>query len=120
MIDILGGFGLGLVFGSFATLLGHRLPRRLPIAVERSRCPACRGALSPVELIPVLSWAIQGGRCRQCRTPIPARYPLIEMLTGLGFAASVALAGWSPAFLGLAALVTAGAALLAARLEGNG
>ena len=80
----------GLVFGSFATALSYRLPRGESIAHGRSRCPACGHTLTAPDLVPVLSWMVQGGACRHCRTKISGRYPVIEAATmGLFVAAGV-------------------------------
>ncbi|CAN5695361.1 A24 family peptidase [soil metagenome] len=82
---------LGLIFGSFASMLAYRLPRKLPMGGrERSRCPACDAQLTARENIPVASYLAQRGRCRHCGARIPSRYPLIEGATGLLFA----LAAW--------------------------
>lgn len=76
----------GLSIGSFVTALSWRLPRGLPYAVDargepiRSLCPPCGRRLTPGELIPVLSWALQRGRCACGKTQISPRYPLIELL----------------------------------------
>lgn len=70
---------LGLVFGSFATMLTYRLPRGEPMVADRSRCPACQAALSAGDLVPVLSWLLTGGRCRHCAAPVSWRYPAIEL-----------------------------------------
>jgi prepilin signal peptidase PulO-like enzyme (type II secretory pathway) len=81
---------LGLVFGSFATALCHRLPRGLPIVNDRSRCPHCRTTLGAVDLLPVFSWLLSRGRCRHCGEPISWRYPVIEAV----MAALFLLAWW--------------------------
>lgn len=82
---------LGLILGSFASMLAYRLPRRLPIGGrERSRCPTCDAQLTARENIPLLSYLAQRGTCRHCAARIPYRYPLIEAATGLLFA----LAAW--------------------------
>ena len=72
---------LGLCLGSFATALSWRLPRGIPIAVERSKCPSCRRVLGIVDLVPVFSWVLLRGRCRTCGSAIGWRYPLIELAT---------------------------------------
>lgn len=79
---------LGLVTGSFLNVVIHRLPRGLSTVLPRSRCPACGTAIRPLDNIPVLSWMLLRGRCRNCRVRISARYPLIEAFTGLLFVAS--------------------------------
>lgn len=78
-------FLLGLIIGSFLNVVIYRLPRRLSLANPPSTCPQCRTRLRPVELIPVLSYLILQGRCSHCRSPIPWRYPLVELLTGMAF-----------------------------------
>lgn len=65
--------------GSFLTTLAYRLPAGAPIALARSACPSCAGKLSPMSLVPVISWIIQRGRCRHCQARISPSYPLIEL-----------------------------------------
>lgn len=79
---------VGLVIGSFLNVVIYRVPRGESLISPGSHCPACGCFLKPWELIPVVSFAIQRGRCRQCQTKIAWRYPLIEMLTGLLFFAA--------------------------------
>jgi leader peptidase (prepilin peptidase)/N-methyltransferase len=81
--------GLGLVFGSFATVVAHRVPRRESIVFGRSRCLACGHMLRALENLPVLSFVAQRGRCRHCSARISPRYPLIELVSGLLFALAV-------------------------------
>lgn len=79
-------FVYGAVIGSFVTLLVYRLPRRLPWAWTRSKCTACNHVLGASELLPIASWCLQKGRCKNCGVKISVRYPLIEVgfgLTGL-------------------------------------
>jgi len=78
---------LGLLFGSFANVCIHRIPERKSIVWPGSACPACGAAIAWYDNIPVFSYIALGGRCRACRAPIPRRYPLIEALAGLLFAA---------------------------------
>ena len=59
------------------------------LMVPRSRCPHCGHQITALENVPVLSWLCLRGKCRQCRTPIPVRYPAVELLTGVLAAASV-------------------------------
>ncbi len=80
-------FCFGLCLGSFMTALVYRLPRGLNWTTDRSRCPSCGHALGVPDLVPVFSWLALRGRCRHCRTPIPARYPLIELGVGAVLAA---------------------------------
>lgn len=75
---------LGLVWGSFANVLIWRVPRGENIS-GRSHCPECGHLLSPLDLIPVASYVLLGGRCRYCRVAISPRYPLVEVLFALAF-----------------------------------
>lgn len=78
---------LGALVGSFANVVVFRMPRGESVVLPRSRCPACGHALGPHELVPVLSWAVQRGRCRSCAAPVSLRYPLVEALFAALFAA---------------------------------
>lgn len=73
-------FVLGAIFGSGVTALSWRLPRGTSWAHGRSRCPACSHVLGPLDLVPVLSWALARGRCRYCGVRVSPRYPLIELM----------------------------------------
>jgi leader peptidase (prepilin peptidase)/N-methyltransferase len=86
LLGVLFAAVLGSLFGSFANVVVHRLPKGVSIAFPGSHCPACNHRLSALELVPVLSWAVQGGRCRSCRSPISLRYPSIELTMAIGFA----------------------------------
>lgn len=72
---------MGLVFGSFATLVSYRLVAGGSIIAGRSRCPHCKTPLGVRDLVPLLSWLASKGRCRHCKTRIHWRYPLIECAT---------------------------------------
>lgn len=76
---------LGLIFGSFLTALSYRLPRGVSIAKGRSICPNCKKKIAWYDNIPVISYIILGGRCRNCKKRISLRYPLIEALSAAGF-----------------------------------
>jgi len=76
----------GLIVGSFANVVIHRLPLGESVVFPSSRCPKCRAAIRPWQNLPVISWILLRGRCASCREPISARYPAIELLHGLGFA----------------------------------
>jgi leader peptidase (prepilin peptidase)/N-methyltransferase len=73
---------LGLVLGSFANVCIHRLPLGQSVVWARSACPSCGHLVRARDNVPLLSWLLLGGRCRDCRQPIPGRYPLVEALTG--------------------------------------
>jgi leader peptidase (prepilin peptidase)/N-methyltransferase len=79
----------GALLGSFLNVVIYRLPREsLTVGRPlRSFCPQCGRSLSWYENIPIVSYLIQGGRCRGCRTGIPLRYPVVESLTVLLFVA---------------------------------
>lgn len=79
-------FLFGLIFGSFYNVVIYRLPKKLSLVRPGSSCPTCQHELTPLELIPVLSFIWQKGRCENCGQAIAWRYPLIELTTGLGFA----------------------------------
>ena len=75
-------FVFGCVTGSFLTVVAHRVPRREGFVAGRSRCPECGAQIRALDNVPVLSWLLLHGRCRDCDAPISARYPLAE--AGLG------------------------------------
>lgn len=93
----------GLIVGSFVNLAAMRLPRDEPIAWARSRADCCGVVLSPGELVPVISWLVQRGRCARCGERIAARHPLVE-LAGAGIGVWAGLAAGSPLLAGLSAL----------------
>jgi leader peptidase (prepilin peptidase)/N-methyltransferase len=74
---------LGLCVGSFLNVVIYRLPRHESLASPPSRCPGCGVAVAPRDNIPVLSWLLLRGRCRNCKTAISWRYPLVEALTAV-------------------------------------
>ena len=79
----------GLVAGSFFNVVIARLPRHESLLRPRSRCPHCGHSVRPYDNVPVVSWLILRGRCRDCGEPISGRYPLVELLTAALFAAVV-------------------------------
>ncbi|SIN90868.1 type 4 prepilin peptidase 1 Aspartic peptidase. MEROPS family A24A [Sulfurivirga caldicuralii] len=92
---LFAAFVIGLIFGSFFSMLSWRWPRKLIAEYEgnevppildlktRSQCLACHTELPPTRLIPLFSWLASRGRCHACGTPISLRYPLIELATAL-------------------------------------
>ena len=76
---------LGLTFGSFISALTWRYPRKISIRKGRSICPKCRSQIAWFDNIPLLSFLLLGGKCRNCKKPISWRYPVIELATGVGF-----------------------------------
>jgi leader peptidase (prepilin peptidase)/N-methyltransferase len=96
-------FLFGLILGSFLNVVIHRLPRKENLATGGSRCPHCGAPVKARDNIPVVSWLLLRGRCRNCGEPISRRYPLVELLTAVLFAAVVLVKGAdSDAWLGLA------------------
>jgi len=111
-------FVLGLLVGSFLNVVVHRMPiildrqwrrqcdelagRETPpaprynIVVPRSACPACRTPIRAIHNVPVLSWLALRGRCASCKARISARYPLVELLSGLLAAAVAWKFGFTP------------------------
>jgi leader peptidase (prepilin peptidase)/N-methyltransferase len=94
---------LGLSAGSLLNVVIHRLPRRVQgrslARPRRSFCPACGAALRWSDSIPVLSWLLLRAKCRYCRRPIPARYPLVELASGALALSLFNLYGPGPEFL---------------------
>lgn len=78
-------FLLGLIVGSFVNVCIHRLPLGESVVMPASHCPVCRGEIKHWHNIPLLGFFLLLGKCRTCRTPISWRYPLVELLHGLGF-----------------------------------
>jgi leader peptidase (prepilin peptidase)/N-methyltransferase len=81
---------LGAIIGSFLNVVIHRLPRGESIVFPNSRCPGCGEAIKAYDNIPIISYLILRGRCRNCGTHISARYPAVEAFT----AALYALVYW--------------------------
>ncbi len=74
---------LGTAIGSFLNVVVHRLPRGESLSHPGSHCPSCGHAVRTRDNIPVVSWLLLRGRCRDCGNPISARYPLLEAATGV-------------------------------------
>lgn len=89
----------GLILGSFYNVVGLRVPQKQSIVSPRSSCPKCGHQLSAFELIPVLSYLIQGGKCRSCKAPVSPLYPIVELMTGLLFLAAPFIVGWTSELL---------------------
>ncbi len=101
MVALACGF-LGLLFGSFANVVIHRVPAGESINTPRSACPRCATPIAPRDNIPVVSWLLLRGKCRHCGEPISPRYPLVELGMAAVFAAVGARVGldWAlPGFL---------------------
>src|SRR4051812_47085981 len=88
-------FSLGMVLGSFFNVVGIRVPLKKSIIAPRSSCPKCGHRLNAYELIPVISYLLQKGKCRGCKSRISPIYPIFELLTGLLFTTAPLVIGWS-------------------------
>jgi len=109
---------LGLLLGSFINLAADRLPRGESIVRPRSHCRACGRQLNTIDLLPVLGYALRGGRCATCRSRIGASSPIVEAIAGVCMAVPVIWLGpWPGAVAGLVLVACWGLAVtsLAAR-----
>jgi leader peptidase (prepilin peptidase) / N-methyltransferase len=77
----------GILIGSFLNVVVYRIPHGMSLSTPASACPKCGSSIKAYDNIPVLSWLLLGGKCRNCRTAISARYPLVELGTALLFVA---------------------------------
>jgi leader peptidase (prepilin peptidase)/N-methyltransferase len=126
LFTLIGGV-VGLLVGSFLNVVIHRLPRMMerdwrlhcaelrgeelpeeqPFSLvwPRSRCPACRHAITAMENVPVLSWLYLRGQCSACHASISPRYPLVETISGLSCAFAAFHFGYGWAALGAMLLI---------------
>ncbi len=98
-------FILGLVIGSFFNVVISRLPNDESIVSPGSHCPNCQHPVRIYDNIPILSYLILKGKCRDCEHPISLQYPLVEFITGIVLVALFMVDGWSIQFLSHAILV---------------
>jgi leader peptidase (prepilin peptidase)/N-methyltransferase len=112
LVVLVGAFGL--LIGSFLNVVVYRVPAKQSIVSPPSACPNCSTPIRRRDNIPVLSWLILRGKCRDCRASISRRYPLVELATGLFFAAVTAwfIFGWFPTATVVSTGQYIGAALL--------
>jgi leader peptidase (prepilin peptidase)/N-methyltransferase len=82
-IEIILIFVLGLIVGSFSNVCIYRIPRNESVIYPASHCPKCLTKIKPVDNIPLLSYILLKGRCRNCESKISIQYPVVEFLTGL-------------------------------------
>ena len=106
MMTVIALFVLGLLVGSFLNVVIWRVPRGESVVRPPSACPGCGQEIRPRDNVPVLSWLLLRGRCRNCGTPISARYPLVEAGTAVLFGlVALHLPPWAiPAYAYLAAI----------------
>ncbi len=88
----------GLVIGSFLNVVVYRVPNGMSVSHPASACPNCNSEIRAYDNVPVLSWFVLRGKCRDCRTPISGRYPIVEAATG-AFFLIVAVRFWPTAGL---------------------
>ena len=109
---LVGAVGvLGLLVGSFLTVVVERVPAGLSVVRPRSACSACGHPIRSRDNVPVVSWVLLAGRCRDCSTALPVRYPAVEAATGLLFAALAAVHGPVAVLPALLYVAAAGVAL---------
>jgi leader peptidase (prepilin peptidase)/N-methyltransferase len=108
---------LGLAVGSFLNVCVHRLPRGQSLNFPPSRCPHCEYRLRWFDNIPVVSYLMLGGRCRQCRARISIRYPIVELVTMALFVVHGLAFGWTPLLIPRLAFACAMVVLFAIDLE---
>ncbi len=89
-------FILGTILGSFYMVVAERIPRGESIVMPPSHCDKCNHRLTPIELIPIFSYIIQGGKCRNCKTKLSIFYPLYEFICGILFSLTYVSYGLTP------------------------
>jgi leader peptidase (prepilin peptidase)/N-methyltransferase len=100
----------GTLIGSFLNVVIYRVPAGRSIISPASACPNCGHPVRPRDNVPIMSWLVLRGRCRDCEAPISARYPIVEVGTALFFAAVAAV--FVPAVLAATAAPLTAASLL--------
>ncbi len=126
---VTGAGALGLAIGSFLNVVAGRVPRGESVVAPASACPACGHRIRPHDNVPVLSWFVLRGRCRDCGAAISPRYPIVEAVTGalfllvaLHFGPAVASApdtrgAWGSALVLVAFLALAGFGVALAAID---
>ncbi|MDX6246305.1 MAG: leader peptidase (prepilin peptidase) / N-methyltransferase [Frankiales bacterium] len=102
---------LGLIIGSFLNVVVWRLPRQENLSHPGSHCPRCQHPIRPYDNLPVLSWLLLRRRCRDCKAPISARYPAVELATGALFLLIAWRIGWHLSLAGYLFFTATGVAL---------
>lgn len=85
----------GAIVGSFLNVVIHRVPNEQSIVFPNSACPKCKNPIKPYDNLPIISWLMLGGKCRNCQEKISARYPAVELLTALIFTLTFAAIGFN-------------------------
>jgi leader peptidase (prepilin peptidase)/N-methyltransferase len=109
--------GFGLLIGSFLNVVIHRVPLGQSLLRPGSACPSCGQPVRVYDNIPVVSWLVLRGRCRDCDASISWRYPAVEAATGLLFVAAGLRFGWTPYLASALVVLAAGTALFLIDLE---
>ena len=87
-------FIIGTIFGSFYNVVGYRVPKGESLLYPSSHCTKCGHKLTPLELIPILSFLLLGGKCKECKNKISWFYPVFEFLSGILFMLSYIVFGF--------------------------
>jgi len=114
---VLAALLFGLVVGSFLNVVIYRVPRRESVVWPASHCPHCREPIKPRDNVPLVSYVLLRGRCRNCKEPISVRYPAVEATTGLLFGVAAYVFGVSLALLPALVLISALISLAVIDLE---
>ena len=109
----------GLAIGSFLNVVVYRVPRALSVVRPGSFCPTCGTPIGSWENVPVVSWLVLRGRCRHCGEPISARYPVVELLTGVLFGTVAWTLGAHWGVPGMCVLAATALALAVTELDGQ-
>lgn len=108
----------GLLVGSFLNVVIYRVPLGMSVVRPPSHCPSCDTELKNIDNVPLVSWIALRGRCRYCQAPISPRYPMVELITGLLFAAMAWALGSLDPLVSLLVLVATTTAAVAISLDG--
>ncbi|MFZ7126430.1 MAG: prepilin peptidase [Desulfobacterales bacterium] len=98
VVDEIFAFLFGACIGSFLNVCIYRIPESRSIVTPPSSCPRCGTEIKPYDNIPMLSWLLLRGKCRHCKTSISARYPAVELITGVAALSLYLKFGLTPAF----------------------